>query len=92
MSSEAEERAELRKLIRLRLIEALKDPSAKASMVAQAIKFLAESDALEEPVEPPSPLDLLKGLPFPPTAKASDAMTGAMRSIPPKRKPLGEQH
>jgi hypothetical protein len=48
------------------LIEALKDPNAKASLIAQAIKYLAEGDALDEPKEPPSPAELLKNLPFPP--------------------------
>jgi hypothetical protein len=100
---EADELAQLRSLIRKRLIAALQDPEVKASMVSTAVKFLDAAEAIEDEVEPADPRELLKGLPFPPSrppalnakpspASAADAMTGAMRSIPPKRKPLGDQH
>ena len=80
--TEAEELAELRALVRRRLIEAMQDPTAKASMVAQAVKFLTEAEAIEEPEDRTIPPSLVDNLPFP--------LTGNRPFAP--RKPLGNDH
>jgi hypothetical protein len=49
--TEGDEVAELRRLLRRRLIEALQEANPKASMMAVAAKFLAEHDEIAPPSE-----------------------------------------